>query len=361
MSGAALVVDDSVVNRRLLVRHLERLGLATSEAENGVEALEALRAPGAAFDLVLLDVVMPELDGYATLEALKSDPDLMHLPVLVVSGVEELDSVVRCIELGATDYLTKPINPRILEARVNASLSAKRLHDLEVEHLERQRALTATIDRQKTELSRFLSPAIATLISSDDGEAMLAGHRRMISVAFCDLRGFTSFAEGADPEELLGVLGEYHRMLGASIVAHGGTLEHFAGDGVMIFFNDPVPQEDHVARAVRMTVEMRERFADLAAQWHKRGYELGFGAGIAVGYATLGRIGFEGRHDYGAIGNVVIMASRLSSKAEANQILVSQRAHAMVEDLVDVEWVGDLELKGMSRPVAAANVTRLRG
>ena len=128
----------------------------------------------------------------------------------------------------------------------------------------------------------------------------------------------------------------------------------------MIFFNDPVPQEDHVARAVRMTVEMRDRFSELSSTWQKRGYQLGFGAGIAVGYATLGRIGFEGRHDYGAIGNVVIMASRLSSKAEANQILVSQRAHAMVEDLVDVEWVGELELKGMSRPVAAANVIRLR-
>jgi class 3 adenylate cyclase len=326
------------------------------EAENGAEALELLRATPSAFDLVLLDVLMPELDGYETLAAMKADDGLRHVPVLVVSGVEELDSVVRCIELGATDYLTKPINPRILEARIGASLAAKHLRDLELEYLEQQRLLTETIERQKTELSRFLSPQVARLISSPEGEQMLAGHRRQITVAFCDLRGFTSFAEQADPEELLGVLGEYHRMIGDAIVEHGGTLEHFAGDGVMVFFNDPVPQDDHVERAVRMAITMRERFAVLSDAWRKRGYELGFGVGIAVGYATLGRIGFEGRYDYGAIGNVVILASRLSSQAGPNQILLSQRAIAMVEGMVEVESVGELTLKGMSRPVAASNV-----
>jgi class 3 adenylate cyclase len=354
--GVALVVDDSRVNRLVLVRHLAGLGLEAMEAENGAEALELLRASPSAFDLVLLDVLMPELDGYETLAAMKADDGLRHVPVLVVSGVEELDSVVRCIELGATDYLTKPINPRILEARIGASLAAKHLRDLELEYLEQQRLLTETIERQKTELSRFLSPQVARLISSPDGEQMLAGHRRQITVAFCDLRGFTSFAEQADPEELLGVLGEYHRMIGDAIVEHGGTLEHFAGDGVMVFFNDPVPQDDHVERAVRMAITMRERFAVLSGAWHKRGYELGFGVGIAVGYATLGRIGFEGRYDYGAIGNVVILASRLSSQAGPNQILLSQRAIAMVEGMVEVESVGELTLKGMSRPVTASNV-----
>lgn len=355
-SNIALVVDDSRVNRLVLVRHLAGLGLEAMEAENGAEALDLLRATPSAFDLVLLDVLMPELDGYATLEAMKADEALRHIPVLVVSGVEELDSVVRCIELGATDYLTKPINPRILEARVAASLAAKRVSDLEHEYVEQQRELNRTIERQKAELSRFLSPQIAKLISSDEGEALLAGHRRQITVAFCDLRGFTTFAEQADPEELLGVLGEYHRMIGDAIVEHGGTLEHFAGDGVMVFFNDPVPQDDHVERAVRMAIAMRERFGDLSDAWRKRGYELGFGVGIAVGYATLGRIGFEGRYDYGAIGNVVILASRLSSQAGPNQILLSQRAIAMVEGMVDVESVGELRLKGMSRPVAASNV-----
>jgi len=352
----ALVVDDSRVNRLVLIRQLAGLGLDALEAENGAEALELLRANPTVIELVLLDVIMPELDGYATLEAMKEDAAIRHIPVIIVSGVEELDSVVRCIELGATDYLTKPINPRILGARVNASLTAKRLHDLEREHLEQQRALNATIERQRAELARFLSPQVAGLVSSAEGEHLLAGHRREITVAFCDLRGFTSFAEQADPEEMLGVLGEYHLMMGEAITEHGGTLEHFAGDGVMTFFNDPIPQADHVERAVRMAIAMRERFAPLAQGWHKRGYELGFGVGIATGYATLGRIGYEGRYDYGAIGNVVILASRLSSQAQADQILLSQRAHSMIEDVVEVEPVGELTLKGISRPVPVSNV-----
>ncbi len=359
-AGIALVVDDSRVNRLVLVRHLVELGLQVMEAENGAEALDLLRAHHTAIDLVLLDVVMPELDGYETLAAMKGDDAVRHIPVIIVSGVEELDSVVRCIELGATDYLTKPINPRILQARLNASLAAKRLRDLELEYIERQRLMTQTIERQKTELSRFLSPQISDLISSPQGEQLLAGHRRQITVAFCDLRGFTAFAEQADPEELLGVLGEYHAMVGAAIIEHGGTLEHFAGDGVMIYFNDPIAQDDHVERAVRMAVTMRDRFAPLADRWRKRGYELGFGVGIATGYATLGRIGYEGRYDYGAVGNVVILASRLSSQAAANQILLSQRAAGMVEDIVDVESVGELQIKGLSRPVSASNVLAAR-
>jgi len=359
-AGIALVVDDSRVNRLVLIRQMSELGLEVLEAENGIQALDLLRAHSSAIDVVLLDVIMPELDGYDTLASMKADEAIRHIPVLMISGVEELESVVRCIELGATDYLTKPINPRILQARINASLAAKRLRDLELAYLEQQRQMTETIERQKAELSRFLSPQISALISSPEGEQLLAGHRRQITVAFCDLRGFTTFAEQADPEELLGVLGEYHRMIGEAIVAHGGTLEHFAGDGVMVFFNDPMPQEDHVERAVRMAVEMRDRFGALAAGWQKRGYELGFGVGIAVGYATLGRIGFEGRYDYGAIGNVVILASRLSSQATANQILLSQRAAGMVEEIVDVESVGELQIKGLSRPVSASNVLVLR-
>jgi adenylate cyclase len=355
-SSIVLVVDDSRVNRLVLVRHLASLGLEALEAENGAEALEQLRAKPGAIDLVLLDVVMPELDGYETLAAMKADEAIRHIPVIIVSGVEELSSVVTCIELGATDYLTKPINPSILRARVNASLAAKRLRDLELEYLERQAELMETIQRQKLELSRFLSPQIASLISSADGEQLLSGHRRQITAVFCDLRGFTSFAEVADPEELFGVLAEYHRMMGAAITEYAGTLEHFAGDGVMIFFNDPVPQEDHVERAVRMAIDMRDQFAALSDGWHKRGYQLGFGVGIATGYATLGRIGFEGRYDYGAIGNVVILASRLSSQAAENQILLSQRAQAMVEGVIDVESVGELTLKGFSRPIAASNV-----
>jgi adenylate cyclase len=358
--GKALVVDDSAVNRLVLVRLLKTLGLEVLQAENGVQALELLGAQPGAVDVVLLDVLMPELDGYETLAAMKGDEATRHIPVLIVSGVEELDSVVRCIELGASDYLTKPINASILAARINASLAAKRLHDVEQESLERQRALNLTIQRQKEELSRFLSPQVAALVSSTEGQQLLAGHRREITVAFCDLRGFTHFAEQADPEELMSLLSQYHRMMGEAIVEHDGTLEHFAGDGVMVFFNDPIPQEDHVERAVRMAVTMRERFAELASAWRQRGYELGFGVGIAVGHATLGRIGFEGRHDYGAIGNVTILASRLSSQAKADQILLSPRALTMLEELVDSEPVGELMLKGLTRPVLASNVVGMR-
>ena len=360
-AGRVLVADDSAVNRKLLVQLLGRLGLQSIEVEDGAAALAVLHAEGpAGIDVVLLDVVMPELDGYETLAAIKADETLRDLPVIMVSGIDELDSVVRCIEMGATDYLSKPLNPQILGARINASLAAKRLRDLDKEYLERQTALTATIERQRVELSRFLSPQVAALVSSPNGEQLLAGHRRQITAVFCDLRGFTAFAETAEPEELFGVLRDYHEAMGAMIVEHGGTLEHFAGDGIMIFFNDPVLQPDHVERAVRMAVAMRERFADLAVRWRKLGYELAFGVGIAVGYATLGRIGFDGRFDYGAIGNAVILASRLSSDAKGGQILLSQRAFAAVDEMVEAESVGELALKGFSRPVPAVNVIALR-
>jgi len=356
--AVALIVDDSAVNRKVLARHLESLDIASREAGNGREALEALQSAGSDVGVVLLDIVMPEMDGYETLAAIKADEVLRHLPVIMISGVEELDSVVRCIEMGATDYLPKPFDPAILGARIRASLAGKRLHDLEVESAARQAELLRTIQLQKEELTRFLSPQVAALVSSPEGAQLLAGHRRLATSVFCDLRGFTPFSEAAEPEEVLGVLREYHKTMGELIVEHGGTLEHFAGDGLMVFFNDPVVQDDHVERAVRMSLAMRDRFDDLSAQWSKRGHSLGFGVGIDTGYATLGRIGFEGRYDYGMVGTAVITASRLSSAAAAGQILLSPRSHADVEDLVEVEPVGELQLKGFSRPISPVNVLR---
>ena len=220
--------------------------------------------------------------------------------------------------------------------------------------------LFETVERQRGELSRFLSPQVAALVTSAEGAKMLEGHRRQITVAFCDLRGFTAFAETAEPEEVLGVLRDYHRLMGELIVEHQGTLEHFAGDGMMVFFNDPAPVDRHELQAVRMACAMRERFEEMAREWHKKGYDLGFGVGIATGYATLGRIGFEGRYDYGAIGNVVILAQRLSAEAKAGQILLSQRVHAAVEADAETTAIGDLTLKGFTRPVpafAAVSVT----
>jgi len=212
--------------------------------------------------------------------------------------------------------------------------------------------LFQTVERQRTELARY-APQVANMLSSEEGEQLLAGHRREISALYCDLRGFTAFAETADPEEVLDVLRQYHLAVGRLVVAHDGTVEHFAGDGLMAFFNDPVPLADHEFAAVRAAIEIGERFTDLAAAWRKRGYELGLGIGIATGYATLGRIGFESRYDYGAVGNVVILAARLSDAAAPGEILLSQRTHAAIEDRVESTPAPELHLKGISRPVVA--------
>ena len=220
--------------------------------------------------------------------------------------------------------------------------------------------LFETVERQREELSRFLSPQVAALIASEEGAKLLEGHRRAITVAFCDLRGFTTFAETAEPEEVLGILREYQRAMGEIIVAHRGTLEHFAGDGMMVFFNDPVPVENHELQATRMACAMRDRFSELSERWRKRGYELGMGIGLAVGYATLGRIGFEGRYDYGAVGNVVILAQRLSAEARAGQILVSQRLLNAIENDVEAEPIGEVQLKGFTRATQAFNIRALR-
>jgi class 3 adenylate cyclase len=220
--------------------------------------------------------------------------------------------------------------------------------------------LVEAVDRQRTELSRFVSPQIAALISSADGEQLLAGHRAYISSLFCDLRGFTAFAETAAPEDLFELLRDYHGVLGELIPAYGGTLEHFAGDGVMVFFNDPVPVAGHELQAIRFALAAQEAFAGLAVAWRKRGTELGLGIGIDAGYATLGRIGFEGRYDYGAIGPVTNLAARLSDRAASGQILVGPRFFATLEDDVDAAPVGELDLKGFGRPVSAYEVRGLR-
>ena len=353
--GRVLVVDDTPFNRRLFVRLLTSIGHETEEAANGGEALARLRDVAAdPVDVVLLDIMMPVLDGYETLAALKADERLREMPVIVITDIDELDSVVRCIRLGAADYLPKTVDPEILRARIDASLAQKRLRDNE-------RELLATIDRQRSQLARFLSPQVAELVSSPDGEAMLAGHRREITAMFCDLRNFTGFSEVAEPEEVLGFLRAYHAAMGELIVEHEGTLEHFAGDGFMTFFNDPVLQPDHAARAIAMAVAMRDRFAALADDWRRRGHVLELGIGIATGYATLGRIGFEGRYDYGAIGNAIILASRLSGEAGPGEILVSQRTYGQAEASVVADPAGERTLKGFSRTVPTYSVTGLVG
>jgi adenylate cyclase len=352
-TGRILVVDDTDMNRRLLRRLLETIGHEVEEAGDGNEALERLRRADAPdIDVILLDLEMPGLNGHDTLAALKADEALRDLPVIVISSIDELASVVRCIEAGAADYLPKTVDPAILRARIGSSLAQKRLRDNE-------RSLVDTIERQRSQLARFLSPQVAALVSSPDGEALLAGHRREITVMFCDLRNFTVFSESAEPEEVLGFLREYHAEMGALIVAYEGTLEHFAGDGFMTFFNDPVLQPDHAARAIGLAVAMRETFVRVSQEWRRRGHLLEIGIGIATGYATLGRIGFEGRYDYGAIGNAIILAARLSSEAGPGEILVTQRTYGQAEGSVLAEPAGERLLKGFSRPVGTYAVTAM--
>jgi class 3 adenylate cyclase len=219
--------------------------------------------------------------------------------------------------------------------------------------------LFETVERQKAELARFLSPEVAELVSGHEGARLLAGHRAYITTVYFDLRGFTAFTETAEPEELIAVVRDYHAAAGELVRAHGGTVEHFAGDGLMVFFNDPVPVTDHELHAARLAVAMRDRMSELAMGWRKRGYELGLGAGIAVGHATLGRIGFEGRYDYGALGTVANLAARLSDEATAGQILLSQRAHAALEGRVDATPLIEVQVKGFARPVRAFELVRV--
>jgi class 3 adenylate cyclase len=363
-----LVVDDNEGNRDMLARRLRRQGYEVRTAAGGSAALDALARESV--DLVLLDVMMPDLDGYRVLERMKADPGLRDIPVLMISALDELDSVVRCIHLGAEDYLSKPFEPVLLQARIGACLEKKRLHDQRKRHLAELDEWNRTLERRVAEqvalverlgrLKRFFSPHLAELIVAGGAEDPLKTHRREVIVLFLDLRGFTTFAETAEPEEIMGVLREYHAAMGRLILEHEATLERFTGDGMMIFFNDPVEVANPAERAVRMAVAMRERVAQLAAGWRKRGWDLGLGIGIAQGYATIGAIGFEGRWDYAAIGTVTNLAARLCGEARVGQILMSSRVAAAVEDLVEAEEVGALHLKGLARPVPTLSLSGLR-
>src|SRR5690349_3102011 len=362
VSGPAriLVVDDTPMNVKLLEGVLSGHGYVVITAPSGPVALDRVREDRP--DLVLLDVVMPEMSGYEVCRRLRADDATRLLPVIMVTALDPSTERVKGIEAGADDFLTKPINQPELLARVRSLLRIKSLHD---ELAELNRTLERRVTDQVAQLERlgrlrrFFSPQLAELIVSGDAEDPLRSHRREITVVFIDLRGFTAFAETAEPEEVMTVLREYHAEMGRIIVDAEGTLERFTGDGMMIFFNDPVPVPDPGPRAVRMAMAMRERIGGLTESWRRRGFDLDFGIGIAQGYATIGAIGFEGRLDYGAIGTVTNLASRLCGEAKPGQILLSQRVASGVESIAQVEAVGELALKGFQRPVKAYNVVRL--
>jgi class 3 adenylate cyclase len=361
-----LVVDDLPQNARLLDAVLAPRGFRVVTAESGEDALRTLAAEPP--DLVLLDIFMPGMDGYEVCRRIRQQPATAFLPVVMITASGDQEKR-KAIEAGADDFVTKPFDQAELLARVNSLIRIKQYHDT----IERQteeltawnRELEQRVDAQVEELERlgrlrrFLSPQLADLVISSGDQSFLDSHRREIVVVFCDLRRFTAFAETSEPEEVMDVLSRYHAALGDLIFRFEGTLERFAGDGLMVFFNDPLPCADAPNRAVRMAVAMRTRVRDLADGWARRGYDLSFAAGIAQGYATLGRIGFEGRFDYAAIGSVTNLAARLCAEAAPWQILVTQRMHAEVEDLAVSEPAGELILKGFSRPVPAYNIRGL--
>ena len=360
-TGKILVVDDTAVNVKLLADLLGVKGYAVVTASSGKDALEKVDTEKP--DLVLLDVMMPGMTGYEVCRRLRENPATAMLPVVMVTALDPAQERVKCIEAGADDFLTKPINQPELLARVRSLLRVKTLHD---QLSDMNRTLEDRVRAQVAELEslgrlkRFFSPQLAEAIVSGGAEDPLKSHRRDITVVFLDLRGFTAFAETSEPEEVMAVLREYHAEMGRIIVAHEGTLERFTGDGMMIFFNDPVVVDNPSERAVRMAVAMRARVAELATRWRKLGYDLDFGVGIAQGYATLGAIGFEGRWDYGAIGSVTNLAARLCGEAKPGQILIPRRVFAAVEELVNATAVGELALKGFSRPLPTYEVTALR-
>ncbi len=365
--SAILVVDDIAENVRLLEAVLQPRGYRVIAAASGRDALEWLGRDS--IDLVLLDIVMPEMDGYEVCRAIRSNATTRFLPVVMITASGDQEKLA-AVEAGADDFVTKPFNQAELLSRVRSLLRIKQYHDTIEEQsaqlAEWNRTLEARVAEQvvalerSERLKRFLPPQLVELFVSSGDESFLESHRREITVVFCDLRGFTTFAETVEPEDVMMVLGQFHAAVGDLVHRFEGTLERFAGDGMMVFFNDPVPCPDGPARAVRMAVAMRNRVDRLREAWKGLGHDLHFGVGIAQGHATLGRVGFEGRFDYAAIGSVTNMASRLCGEAGPGQILVSQRVHTSVDGIAKTEAVGEVALRGFSRPVAAYNVLGLQ-
>ena len=362
-----LIVDDNETNRCLLDTRLGAEGYETTEAENGEKALAV--AHEVAPDVVLLDVMMPKIDGFEVCRRMKGDPTLGFVPIVMVTARTDSKDVVTGLNAGADEYLTKPIDHAALVARVRSMLRIKELHDrVEAQAVELaswNRMLEQRVAEQLEQiervsrLKRFLSPQIAELILSSSTHEPLASHRRQVTIVFGDLRGFTAFAEIAEPEEVMAVMREYHATLGSLVHEFEGTLERFLGDGIMVIFGDPIPCPDPCERAVQMAVAMRGRLSELSSKWRRERHELGFGVGIAYGYATLGPIGFEGRSEYSAIGTVVNLAARLCAEARDGQILIDSKVRAALDGRATTEPVGELTLKGLRRPIAAHNVLEM--
>jgi class 3 adenylate cyclase len=359
-----LAVDDQAVNLRLLDAVLSPRGHRVLTASSGADGLALLDTED--IDIVLLDVVMPEMDGYEVCRKIRSNQSTEFIPVVMItaSGSEQR---LNALMAGADDFITKPFDQSELLARVASLARIKRYHDTirrqAAELAEWNTQLESRVAEQVNELERsnrlrrFLSPQLADLVTGD--ESMLQSHRREIVVLFADIRNFTPFAEASEPEEVMSVLAQYHTALGALVHEYQGTLERFTGDGIMVFFNDPILHDDAAERAVRMALRIRDAVKDLSVGWRRRGHDLALGQGIAQGFATLGRIGFEGRFDYAAIGSVTNMSARLCSDAGPWQVLVTDQILAAIEDKAVAEFVGDVQPKGFSRTVRVHNICEM--
>lgn len=363
-----LIADDNPDNVDIFRTRLSANGYEILTATDGEQALAVAREWHP--DLILLDVMMPKMDGTDVCRHLKADSSLPFMPIVMITAKTATQDVVTALEAGADEYLTKPVDHGALVARVKSMLRIKRLTDTVEAQKRKLCEWNATLEKRVNEqiqqlenlsrLKRFFSPQLAEAILAGGAADPLATHRREVVVVFLDLRGFTAFAETSEPEEVMGLLREYHAEMGKLILEHEGTLERFTGDGMMIFFNDPVVVANPGERAIRMAMEMRERVSELSKSWRKHGHDLSLGIGIAKGYATIGAIGFEGRLDYGAVGTVTNMAARLCGEAKGGQILTNRKTLTDFETLVEAEVIGELSMKGFAKPVAAFNILALK-
>jgi len=360
MSKKILIVDDEPFNLDLLEQELGEYDYAIERAGDGVEALE--KTQSFAPDVILLDYMMQRMNGLEVVKRLRATPEHQGIPVILLTAKASQEDKVAGLDAGADDYVTKPFDSFELLARVRAMMRLKEMHDTLAEW---NRTLAETVRKQVSELERmarlkrYLSPQIAETILGQDDE-LFRTHRREITIVFLDLRGFTAFSDSAEPEEVMEFLRHYHAEMGQLVFKFEGTLERFMGDGIVIIFNDPIPCEDHAEHATLMALEMRDRVKELRGAWLKKGYNLDLGVGIAAGYATLGTMGFEGRMDYGTVGNLPNLAARLCAEAKGGQILTDQKTMSRLEHAFEAEPIEQLSLKGIARPVLAYNIVSAR-